>query len=124
VSFVRTLMPWFAGMSRMSWPRFFLFDLFGVIGWGVASVMAGYLAGESWTVLARWLGRASALVVVAIVLTILTVVYRRRRRGAPAAGPAAEAAPDAAPEAGTPPRAEAGPHAVSDPPDAPLSGEA
>lgn len=78
VSFVRTLMPWFAGMTRMSWPRFFLFDLFGAVGWGVASVTAGYLAGESWTVLAGWLGGASAVIVFAILITALAIVFRRR----------------------------------------------
>ena len=80
VSFVRTLMPWFAGMTKMAWPRFFFFDLLGAIGWGSASVAAGYIAGESWEALAAWLGRASAIVVVAVVAVIGVVAARRRRR--------------------------------------------
>jgi undecaprenyl-diphosphatase len=103
VSFLRTLMPWFAGMTKMPWPRFFLFDLLGVVGWGAASVAAGYLAGESWEALAKWLGRASAILVAALLLGLGAVLMVRRRRavlvqktavpepgpnGAPGAGPA------------------------------------
>lgn len=80
VSFVRTLMPWFAGMSRMPWPRFLFFDILGVIGWGSASVAAGYLAGESWEALAAWLGRATAVLVASIVIVVGTVLMLRRRR--------------------------------------------
>jgi hypothetical protein len=51
ISFVRTLMPWFAGMTRMSYPRFLVYDILGVAGWGVASVTAGTSpagAGRRW----------------------------------------------------------------------------
>jgi len=108
VSFVRTLMPWFAGMTRMSWPRFFVFDLLGALGWASASVLAGYLAGESWAVLAGWLGRASAVIVFAIVIVAITLAWRRRHHAMIASPPAQATEPVPAPE----------------PPDAPLSGEA
>ena len=154
VSFVRTLMPWFAGMTRMSWPRFFLFDLLGAVGWGVASVTAGYLAGESWSVLAGWLGGASAVIVFAILVTTLAIFFRRRHLAvvadAPADGGAAadparsaalhakdgpldrQAGPPDPPNARSaaaamPPAPEApleGTAASPDPPEAPLSGEA
>lgn len=54
VSFVRTLMPWMAGTSRLTYPRFLAYDLLGVAGWTVMYVSAGYLAGESW----RWVSGA------------------------------------------------------------------
>lgn len=79
ISFVRTLMPWFAGMGRMPYPRYVLFDLIGVTGWGVASVMAGYAAGRSWDVVAGAFGAVSA-VLVAILLVVLYVWFRRQRR--------------------------------------------
>ncbi|MFW6199745.1 MAG: DedA family protein, partial [Gemmatimonadota bacterium] len=54
VSFVRTLMPMAAGMSRISWGRYVLYDLLGVGGWLVGYCAAGYLAGRSW----RWVAGA------------------------------------------------------------------
>jgi membrane-associated protein len=82
ISFVRTLMPWLAGMTRMSYPRFLVYDTLGVLGWGVASVTAGYLAGRSWHALAGVLGTVSALVVAAILTTLASWASGR------AAGPA------------------------------------
>ncbi|MEX0906725.1 MAG: dephospho-CoA kinase [Gemmatimonadota bacterium] len=80
ISFVRTLMPWFAGMSRMSYGRFLLYDAIGVIGWGTASVGAGYLAGRSWHVMASALGTASTLIILALLGTIGLMTIRSRRR--------------------------------------------
>lgn len=80
VSFVRTLMPWFAGMSGVPYLRFAAFDALGVLGWGVASVAAGYLAGPSWRELAGALGVAGAVIVAALVLAFIIVIAARRRR--------------------------------------------
>jgi dephospho-CoA kinase len=80
VSFVRTLMPWFAGMSGMSYPRFLFYDILGVLAWGVSSVAAGYLAGRSWHIVAGALGTASALIVAALVLGAGYLVLRGRRK--------------------------------------------
>jgi len=79
VSFVRTLMPWFAGMTKMPYGRFLFWDVLGVLGWGIASVAAGFLAKESWLVLANVLGRASALVVLLLILTAIAAAWRSRR---------------------------------------------
>lgn len=82
VSFVRTLMPWFAGMTGMSYPRFLVYDILGVLGWGVGSVFAGYLAGRSWHALADALGTVSTIIIVALlaVLAVIGVRARQRRR--------------------------------------------
>jgi len=107
VSFVRTLMPWFAGMSEMPYLRFLVYDLLGVIGWGGASVAAGYMAGRSWQVLAGALGTASALIVAALIITALVVNVRRRRQAAAQAGTSAL-------EGGDPLDKTAGPAAAGD----------
>jgi membrane-associated protein len=78
VSFVRTLMPWFAGMTGMPYGRFLGWDVLGVLGWGVASVAAGFVAGESWHVLASVLGTASAIIVGVLVLAGIVVGFRSR----------------------------------------------
>lgn len=80
VSFVRTVMPWLAGMTHMAYGRFVFYDVLGVIGWSVASVMAGYLAGESWRVLASALGTASAILIGGGVLVGILLAIRNRQR--------------------------------------------
>jgi dephospho-CoA kinase len=80
ISFVRTLMPWFAGMTGMSYRRFFVYDLLGVLGWGCGSVAAGYLAGRSWQVLASALGTASTVIIVVIIGAVGVFAVRARRR--------------------------------------------
>jgi dephospho-CoA kinase len=79
VSFVRTLMPWFAGMSGMSYPRFLLYDTLGVLGWGVGSVAAGYMAGRSWHILAGLLGTVSTGLVLLLLLLAGYFALRARR---------------------------------------------
>lgn len=80
ISFVRTLMPWFAGMSEMRWGRFAAYDFIGVLGWAAASVAVGFVAGESWRVVAARLGVVSAYIVAAIVLLALLLTMRSKRR--------------------------------------------
>ena len=82
ISFVRTLMPWFAGMSEMRSGRFVLYDFIGVLGWAAASVALGYVAGESWRVVAARLGVASAYIVAAIVVVAVALAIRHKRRAA------------------------------------------
>src|SRR5690606_5620951 len=77
VSFVRTLMPWFAGMSRVQYGRFVFFDVLGVAGWGLASIALGYLAGESWHHVAEALGVTSAIIVIALVVGFAIIARRR-----------------------------------------------
>jgi len=84
LSFVRTLMPWCAGMSRMPYARFLFYDVLGVLGWSVGSVALGYLAGESCTLIAGALGTAGGLLLAPVVLvTIVAAVRRRGLRPAP-----------------------------------------
>ncbi|HSJ24641.1 MAG TPA: dephospho-CoA kinase [Longimicrobiales bacterium] len=79
IAFVRTLMPWFAGMSGMSYPRFLAYDVLGVLGWGVGSVTAGYMAGRSWHVMAGALGTFSTVVVLLLVAGAAWLALRSRR---------------------------------------------
>ena len=48
ISFVRTLMPVAAGTSHLSYRAFVFYDVLGVLAWGSAHLILGYLAGESW----------------------------------------------------------------------------
>lgn len=79
ISFVRTLMPWFAGMSEMRYTRYFLFDLIGVLGWAAASVTVGFLAGAGWRAVADAVGKTAGVIVFGFLLISAFVALRRRR---------------------------------------------
>lgn len=80
LSFVRTLTPWMAGMSGMPYRRFLAYDVVGVAAWAGVSVAAGYLAGESWRLVAGALGTGGALVVIGLVGAVLAGAWLRWRR--------------------------------------------
>lgn len=80
LSFVRTLMPWFAGMSRMPYGRFLVFDLLGVLGWGLGSIALGYVVGESWRLAASTLGTVSGITIGVLAAVGLAFVYHKRHR--------------------------------------------
>ncbi|MBV7391521.1 VTT domain-containing protein [Enterococcus alishanensis] len=44
--FVRTFVPFIAGSSKMHWPTFSFFNIFGAIVWGLAGTLAGYFLGN------------------------------------------------------------------------------
>lgn len=50
-----------AGISRMHWRTFFLYNVLGGATWATAAILAGYLLGGSLGLLDRWLGRATLL---------------------------------------------------------------
>lgn len=77
VAFARTLLPRLAAMSAMPYRRFLPWNVLGVVTFVPASVLVGYLAGESYERVSAVLGRAtfSVLLLVAM-LAVLVVVGR------------------------------------------------
>lgn len=85
LSFVRTLMPPFAGMSGIPWTTFLLWDFLGVAGWLTLYAGIGLAADESWDGLRHSLGTGGALAAIALVLALWGTLrggrrLRRRRR--------------------------------------------
>lgn len=80
-AFLRAVVPALAGVSRMPYRRFLLFNAAGAVVWGAGVVLLGFSAGHSYPALERTLGRTSAvlLAVVAIAGVVALVVRRRRR---------------------------------------------
>lgn len=60
-AFLRAVMPALAGMSRMPWRRFFIFNAAGRLVWGVGVVLAGYTTGNSYAQAAQRLGRPTPI---------------------------------------------------------------
>jgi membrane-associated protein len=79
VAFFRATMPALAGTAGMRYPKFLAFNAAGGLVWGVAIVMIGYLAGNSYATVEKTFGRATALIVLAVVI-VGFVTWRIRRR--------------------------------------------
>ena len=77
VAFFRAVMPALAGTSRLPYRRFLAFNAAGGLVWGAAFVLLGYLAGGSYAVVERTVGRGAAVAVVVVVVAAL-VVHRVR----------------------------------------------
>jgi membrane-associated protein len=79
IAFFRAVIPALAGVARMPYPKFLLFNAAGGIAWGTTVVVLGYVAGASYARVESALGRGSALLVLAVVILAL-VVWRIRKR--------------------------------------------
>ena len=80
VAFFRAVMPALAGTSRMPYLRFLSWNAVGGLVWGVGFVLLGYLAGGSYAVVERTVGRGAAVAVVAVVVVALVVHRVRSQR--------------------------------------------
>jgi membrane-associated protein len=80
IAFFRAVIPALAGVARMPYPKFLLFNAAGGIAWGTTVVVLGYVAGASYARVESALGRGSALLVLAVVILALVVWRVRKRR--------------------------------------------
>lgn len=69
-----------AGVLRMEWRRFLLFNLLGAITWVTTISLLGYYFGRQWDWLVEALGRANAVMGGIAVLAIYWVVRRYLRQ--------------------------------------------
>lgn len=86
-SVLRAVVPGLAGMSRMPYGRFFVFNVLGGVAWAVAFGLAGYAAGESYHYIESATGWGS-WVLTALVIAGFGIgwVVRRRRQARLLAG--------------------------------------
>ena len=71
VPFVRTFAPFAAGIGKMEYRKFFLFDLIGGFLWVFGLTLAGYLLGE-----VKWIREHIDLVCLGIILiSILPMIF-------------------------------------------------
>ena len=69
-----------AGVLRMHWRRFALFNFLGASLWVTVISCVGYFFGRHWGRLLQVVGRANALVFV-VAVVVAWVLWRRYRRG-------------------------------------------
>jgi membrane-associated protein len=79
-AFLRAVMPALAGLSRMPYPRFLVWNAAGGLIWGVGVVLLGFFAGTSYPKVEQILGRGSAVLLTALLSAAAVVWFRRRYR--------------------------------------------
>jgi undecaprenyl-diphosphatase len=82
---LRALVPSAAGMAKLPYRTFALWNALGGSIWATGFVIAGYAAGASYKKVEQYLGRG-ALTLTAVVLLVLVAVHLVRRRRATASG--------------------------------------
>ncbi|WP_333767041.1 DedA family protein [Streptomyces sp. IBSBF 2435] len=80
IAFFRALMPALAGISRMPYPTFLLFNALGGLVWGVGFTLLGYFAGGAYQKVEKTAGTAVAVTVAVVVVAALVVWQIRRHR--------------------------------------------
>lgn len=68
LGFLRTLVPPLAGSSGMPYSRFVMFNAPAAAIWAAMFILIGLAAGRSWEVVDKWAGRASAVLLLVLVL--------------------------------------------------------
>jgi membrane protein DedA with SNARE-associated domain len=86
VGFLRALVPFLAGASRMPYARFLAWNAAGAVVWAPLCIVLGFFAGESYRLIEAQIGRFSLLIGGLVVGALLTLLLWRHVRGAPATG--------------------------------------
>jgi undecaprenyl-diphosphatase len=81
ISGLRVLAAFSAGMSHMPWRTFLFYNAMGAVLWAVTIASLGYVFGQSWVALERWIGRVGllGLATVAVGLLGIALLYQARR---------------------------------------------
>jgi len=77
IGFLRAIAPFAAGMSKMPYRRFFIYNVTGGILWSISFTLLGYFFGQSWQLIEKWSGR-TGLFALFIVLLIAGFSYLYR----------------------------------------------
>lgn len=77
VGFLRPLTPFIAGVSRMSWLRFIILNVIGIISWLALHLFAGFFLGQALWLVKLWSGRLEVLLI--YLATFFVVFYLSKR---------------------------------------------
>jgi membrane protein DedA with SNARE-associated domain len=82
VALLRIAAAWLAGINRMRWRTFFLWNALGGIAWATSVGLASYLLGPVVEQIVKDVGIAG-VVIVAVLIAVIALWRRRDRRGRP-----------------------------------------
>ncbi|MBG6218893.1 undecaprenyl-diphosphatase [Arthrobacter sp. CAN_A6] len=77
VGLLRALVPAVAGMARMPYKTFLLYNSIGGTIWAVTVVLLGYFAGQSYKTVEQYLGKASLILTLVLVGALLIALAAR-----------------------------------------------
>ncbi|HLW91790.1 MAG TPA: DedA family protein [Roseiarcus sp.] len=80
VALLRAFAALLAGINRLSWPRFFLFNALGAIVWASLFGLGGYFLGQAFEHYARPVGVAALIVVVIGVIASSRFIAHHEQR--------------------------------------------
>ncbi len=100
VPLIRAFVSLPAGVARMPFWRFTVLSLLGSLLWVLALALAGHALGGNWTSVRKDFQYVDYAILALILAGIVYAVVRRRRGGAPGAGPETAPDSDAAADAG------------------------
>jgi undecaprenyl-diphosphatase len=83
---LRALVPSAAGMARLPYRTFALWNAVGGSVWATGFVLAGYAAGASYRKVEHYLGRGALLLTAGLVVALVVVHLVRKRRASASAG--------------------------------------
>lgn len=78
VGLLRAMAPFVAGMSRMPYRSFALYNIAGGVLWSVTFTLLGYYFGQSWQLVEKWSGRTGVFILF-IVLIVVGFAYLYRK---------------------------------------------
>jgi membrane-associated protein len=90
IPIIRTFAPFVAGIGRMGYPRFALFNVVGGGAWVVAFLLAGYFFGNVPVVKRNFHYVIVAIIVISTMPPVIEYLRVRRERTAASAAPVAE----------------------------------
>ncbi|HEY8728793.1 MAG TPA: DedA family protein [Acidothermaceae bacterium] len=80
---LRALVPGLAGVSKMRYRTFLLWNFAGGAVWATSVVVAGYLAGKAWRTMASYISRIGWIALGVVVIGLAVAWWWRRRHRRP-----------------------------------------
>jgi membrane protein DedA with SNARE-associated domain len=77
---IRTLISVPAGFEEMPWFKFLLYSTIGTVGWTFLLTYAGFLLGQNYQLIEKFLGPVSGIVLVGLLLFFSIWILRRRKQ--------------------------------------------
>ncbi len=69
-----------SGITRIAFKKFLFYDIIGSANWVLLTVLVGYFAGSSYLLASRYLEEAGAVVLAAVILSVIFINYLDKRK--------------------------------------------